>query len=115
MRWLPALLLIIMMMAAPCQADPYAKYNRVKKFDRHFSKYSKRYFGPAFDWRFFKAQAVAESGQCGSRHRGRFDFYWSGDCDRTGDRHGPELMLRSSSQDKDLFGAFITIFAGHKC
>ncbi len=63
MRWLPVLLLIIiMMMAAPCQADPYAKYNRVKKFDHHFSKYSKRYFGPGFDWRFFKAQAVAESG-----------------------------------------------------
>jgi membrane-bound lytic murein transglycosylase MltF len=62
MRWLPVLLLITMMMAAPCQADPYAKYNRIKKFDRHFSKYSKRYFGPGFDWRLFKAQAVAESG-----------------------------------------------------
>ena len=61
MRWLPVLVLI-MMMAAPCQADPYGKYNRIKKFDRHFSKYSKRFFGPGFDWHFFKAQAVAESG-----------------------------------------------------
>ena len=61
MRWLPVLLLI-MMMAAPCQADPYAKYNRIKKFDRYFSKYAKRFIGPGFDWHFFKAQPVAESG-----------------------------------------------------
>jgi len=32
------------------------------KYDRHFKKYSKRYFGPLFDWRWFKAQAIAESG-----------------------------------------------------
>lgn len=32
------------------------------KYDRHFRKYSKHYFGPGFDWRWFKAQAVAESG-----------------------------------------------------
>lgn len=61
MRWLPVLLLIILMVS-PCQADPYAKYNRIKKFDRYFSKYSKRFFGPGFDWHHFKAQAVAESG-----------------------------------------------------
>jgi membrane-bound lytic murein transglycosylase F len=30
-------------------------------FDPLFKKYSKRYFGPAFDWRIFKAQAMAES------------------------------------------------------
>ena len=39
----------------------YERYNRVKNFDHYFSKYSKRYFGPAFDWKLFKAQAVAES------------------------------------------------------
>jgi membrane-bound lytic murein transglycosylase F len=32
------------------------------RFDDTFQKYSKRYFGPAFDWRYFKAQAMAESG-----------------------------------------------------
>jgi len=32
-----------------------------KKYDRHFKKYSKRYFGPLFDWHWFKAQAIAES------------------------------------------------------
>jgi len=65
LRCLPILLLIIMM-GSPCQADPYAKYNRIKKFDRYFSKYSKRFFGPGFNWHFFKAQAVAES-----KNRGR--------------------------------------------
>jgi len=54
--------LLIIMMTVPCQADPYAKYNRIEKFDRYFSKYSKRFFGPGFDWQYFKAQAVAESG-----------------------------------------------------
>jgi len=31
------------------------------QYDRHFRKYSKRYFGPLFDWHWFKAQAIAES------------------------------------------------------
>jgi membrane-bound lytic murein transglycosylase F len=31
------------------------------RFDDTFRKYSKRYFGPAFDWKVFKAQAMAES------------------------------------------------------
>lgn len=61
MRWLIAFMLIITI-AVPCQADPYARYNRVKQYDRYFSKYSKRFFGPGFDWHLFKAQAIAESG-----------------------------------------------------
>ena len=32
------------------------------EYDEYFRKYSKRYFGPHFDWRWFKAQAIAESG-----------------------------------------------------
>ena len=32
------------------------------EYDRHFRKYSKRYFGPMFDWNWFKAQGIAESG-----------------------------------------------------
>jgi membrane-bound lytic murein transglycosylase MltF len=39
----------------------YAKYNEITEFDPFFKKYSKRYFGPHFDWRYFKAQAIAES------------------------------------------------------
>jgi membrane-bound lytic murein transglycosylase MltF len=33
-----------------------------QRFDPTFRKYSKRYFGPVFDWRYFKAQGFAESG-----------------------------------------------------
>ncbi|MDP2359251.1 MAG: transglycosylase SLT domain-containing protein [bacterium] len=31
------------------------------RYDPHFQKYSKRYFGADFDWRWWKAQAIAES------------------------------------------------------
>jgi membrane-bound lytic murein transglycosylase F len=31
------------------------------RYDPLFRKYSKRFFGPAYDWRVFKAQAMAES------------------------------------------------------
>lgn len=31
------------------------------RYDGYFRKYSKRYFGPGFDWRWFKSQAVVES------------------------------------------------------
>ncbi len=44
-----------------CSAGPYSKYNSFKRYDPYFSKYTKRYFGPAFDWTRFKAQAIAES------------------------------------------------------
>ena len=30
-------------------------------YDYHFRKYAKHYFGPGVDWRWFKAQAIAES------------------------------------------------------
>ena len=33
-----------------------------QRFDPTFRKYTRRYFGPAFDWRYFKAQGYAESG-----------------------------------------------------
>jgi membrane-bound lytic murein transglycosylase MltF len=31
------------------------------RYDSVFRKYAKRYFGPAFDWRVFKAQSMTES------------------------------------------------------
>ncbi len=31
------------------------------EYDVYFKKYTKRYFGPHFDWEWFKAQAIAES------------------------------------------------------
>ena len=32
------------------------------RFDEHFRKYSKRFFSVAYDWRWFKAQGITESG-----------------------------------------------------
>ena len=32
------------------------------KYDQHFRKNSKHYFGPTVNWRWFKAQGIAESG-----------------------------------------------------
>ncbi|MBW7933421.1 MAG: transglycosylase SLT domain-containing protein [Gemmatimonadaceae bacterium] len=31
------------------------------RYDETFRRYAKRYFGPGFDWRYFKAQGMAES------------------------------------------------------
>lgn len=31
------------------------------RYDEYFRKYAKRYFGPGYDWRWFKSQAIAES------------------------------------------------------
>ena len=38
------------------------RYNEIRKYDRYFEEYSRKYFGPEFDWRYFKAQAIVESG-----------------------------------------------------
>ena len=53
--------IVIAFLFCPGLSHGFDRYNRVTKFDPYFSKYTKRYFGPAFDWRLFKAQAVAES------------------------------------------------------
>ena len=52
---------LLLVQAVPTPSALYERYNQITRFDHHFSKYSKRYFGPAIDWRYFKAQAVAES------------------------------------------------------
>lgn len=42
-------------------AADFSKYKHHDDYDEHFRKYTKRSFSPAFDWHYFKAQAVAES------------------------------------------------------
>lgn len=42
-------------------AQARAAAKATTQFDDTFRKYGKRYFGPGFDWRYFKAQAMAES------------------------------------------------------
>ena len=64
MHWLLFILLALVM---PAQADaarfPLEQVDEWDKtYDTHFRKYSKRYFGPHTDWRWFKSQAIAESG-----------------------------------------------------
>jgi membrane-bound lytic murein transglycosylase F len=55
-----AFVLILLAVATPAEAQrrPGA---RADEYDELFKKYSKRCFGPAFEWRLFKAQAMAES------------------------------------------------------
>lgn len=56
----------LLAMAATAANTVNGKKNKVTdwpdEYDQHFRKYSKHYFGPGFDWRWFKAQAIAESG-----------------------------------------------------
>jgi soluble lytic murein transglycosylase-like protein len=47
-------------LAAPPAVMAQGKHD-VDRYDQTFRKYSKRYFGVGFDWRVFKAQAMAES------------------------------------------------------
>lgn len=47
--------------ALSVQARPVETEKWSDQFDRHFKKYSKRYFGPHFEWRWFKSQGIAES------------------------------------------------------
>ncbi len=51
----------------PPAADPRGRLpvendQWTSRFDDHFRKYSKRFFSVAFDWRWFKAQGITESG-----------------------------------------------------
>jgi len=43
------------------EARGFEKYRQHTDYDEYFRKYSKRFFGVAFDWHYFKAQAIAES------------------------------------------------------
>lgn len=61
-----SLLVVVLAIAAPASAQDFgAARSRAAKdnarFDPTFKKYSKRFFGVGFDWRYFKAQAMAES------------------------------------------------------
>ncbi|UCD71280.1 MAG: transglycosylase SLT domain-containing protein [Syntrophobacterales bacterium] len=40
---------------------PVTSNRWTNKYDRYFRKYTKRFFGAGFEWKWFKAQAIAES------------------------------------------------------
>lgn len=53
--------IVLLILIFSTSSFAYKRYNKVTKYDQYFKKYSKRYFGPGFDWRYFKSQAIAES------------------------------------------------------
>jgi hypothetical protein len=57
--WLPLLPGLALLDVASAGAFDELVGNRT--YDRYFKQYAARYFGPDFDWRIFKAQAIAES------------------------------------------------------
>ncbi len=54
MKYLAIVFLFLFVVSIPAQK----KFN---EYDDTFKKYSKRYFGPGYDWKLFKAQSIAES------------------------------------------------------
>lgn len=58
--WLLMLLLPSVVLAAAIKGVDHKHWT--DRYDRHFRKYAKHYFGPTVDWRWFKAQGIAESG-----------------------------------------------------
>ena len=54
-------IIIFLIVNSTAYGEDFRRYNKVTHYDNYFSKYSKRNFGPAFNWRHFKAQAIAES------------------------------------------------------
>lgn len=58
--WLLAALLPALAVAGVRQHVGHEQWT--DEFDHLFRKYTKHYFGAHFDWRWFKAQAIAESG-----------------------------------------------------
>ncbi|MEJ2308851.1 MAG: transglycosylase SLT domain-containing protein [Gammaproteobacteria bacterium] len=60
----PAALLVLSLIPAVALAmkdPPVDDAHWSKKYDGMFRKYAKHYFGPHVDWKWFKAQAIAES------------------------------------------------------
>jgi soluble lytic murein transglycosylase-like protein len=61
-RRVAAIVLSALALTVTTAAHGHAQTRRdVDRYDATFRKYSKRYFGVGYDWRIFKAQAMAES------------------------------------------------------
>ena len=54
-------LLLIPAVALAIKDPPVDDEHWSKKYDGMFRKYSKHYFGPHVNWKWFKSQAIAES------------------------------------------------------
>jgi membrane-bound lytic murein transglycosylase F len=61
---LKRLVLLLLLLGATAWPAALAAQTRARTrddYDEVFRKYSKRFFGPGFDWQYFKAQGMAES------------------------------------------------------
>ena len=58
-RCVAALAALVLLLGTPDRAS--AQKRDADRYDDTFRKYTKRYFGIGYDWRIFKAQAMAES------------------------------------------------------
>jgi membrane-bound lytic murein transglycosylase MltF len=65
MRKIYILFPIILLFGSPVvcagESEPVTSKYWTRKYDPYFKKYTKRYFGPGHEWKWFKAQAIAES------------------------------------------------------
>jgi len=60
--WWKRLAVILIASIVLCgHREPYEDYREMDRYDRYFRQYGAKYFGSDFDWRYFKAQAIAES------------------------------------------------------
>jgi len=55
------LALVLFIILLPSHSHSSGIYKNMCDYDCYFLKYSSRYFGSDFDWRYFKAQAIVES------------------------------------------------------
>ena len=56
-----ALILVALLTASASPSDAQRVPRDQERYDDLFRKYSKRFFGVGYDWRYFKAQGMAES------------------------------------------------------
>jgi len=61
MRRAARTLVLIVLFGLAGAGTASAQFTVSDRYDDVFRKYAKRYFGPAFDWRVFKAQSITES------------------------------------------------------
>ncbi len=62
MPWLLLLVLLPAIVWAGLRDGGVSHKHWPRSFDPYFKKYAKHYFGVGVDWRWFKAQGIAESG-----------------------------------------------------
>jgi membrane-bound lytic murein transglycosylase F len=52
---------LVLALLVAAAAAPSLRAQHTERYDAAFRRYSKRFFGVGFDWRYFKAQGMAES------------------------------------------------------